>query len=357
MARRRDEDYDNDNDFPPYVPVAERRRKAALAMAKLEKKGVMVSPVKINGRVIASTFWGKAWCDNLERYRDYENRLERGQTYVRNGSVVDLQVTPRVVTATVSGTSLYKVKIDIDAVPVVQWKAICRDCASDIDSLVELLQGRFAKGVMERICRQGEGLFPKPAEIRFSCSCPDQASMCKHVAAVLYGVGARLDEKPELLFRLRAVDEHDLVADIGAVLPLAQQGPAAGRVLETDDMAALFGLDMGDAEGQTADAATVAANTTRADKARKAAKNPVLARNKMPASEFQPIDWQKFPPAAESRSAKAPTPVKPVLVAVKTAGKPVPAAPAAGQKAAAGRVTTVGKQRVTKAKPRVFAAT
>jgi uncharacterized Zn finger protein len=247
---RRNSRYDSryEDRWPAYVPVAERRRKAEQEMAKLRKKGVTVSPVKIEGRAIASTFWGKAWCENLESYRDYENRLERGRTYVRNGSVVDLQIAPREVTAMVSGSALYKVKVSIGEVAKAQWKSICADCAGGIDSLVELLQGRFSKGVMERICRQGAGLFPKPSEIRFSCSCPDYASMCKHVAAVLYGVGARLDAQPELLFRLRAVNENDLVADIGKVLPMSKQGPAAGKVLETDDMAALFGLDMAGAD-------------------------------------------------------------------------------------------------------------
>jgi uncharacterized Zn finger protein len=273
MARKNSRyDPDHDDRFAPYVSVSERRRKAALAMEKLRKKGVTVSPVQIEGRVIASTFWGKAWCDNLERYRDYENRLERGRTYVRNGSVVDLQLAPREVTATVSGSSLYKVKITIGEVPAAQWKSICKDCAGGIDSIVELLQGRFAKGVMERICRQGEGLFPKPAEIRFSCSCPDHASMCKHVAAVLYGVGARLDEKPELLFRLRAVSENDLVAGISSVLPMSRQEPAAGRLLQTDDVAALFGLDMGDVGEPTAP--PVAAAPPRPGRRTAAARKP-----------------------------------------------------------------------------------
>ena len=167
---------------------------------------------------------------------------------MRNGLVIDLQIAPHTVTAMVSGSSVYTVKVTINEVPKAQWNSICADCAGGIDSLVELLQGRFSKGVMERICRQGTGLFPKPAEIRFSCSCPDYASMCKHVAASLLGVGARLDAKPELLFRLRGVDENDLVADIGSALPMAKQGPAAGKVLEADDMAALFGLDMGEPE-------------------------------------------------------------------------------------------------------------
>ena len=212
------------------------------------QEGLSRSPVRIEGRTIARTFWGKAWCENLESYRDYENRLPRGRTYVRNGSVVDLQITPLEVTAMVSGSELYKVKISIKAMLRPQWQCLCRDCAGGIDSLVELLQGRFSKGVMERLCRQDNGLFPKPSEIRFSCSCPDSASMCKHVAAVLYGVGSRLDEQPELLFRLRAVDHNELVADLDTAVPLSKTAPAAGKVLETDDLSALFGLDLAEEE-------------------------------------------------------------------------------------------------------------
>jgi uncharacterized Zn finger protein len=236
-----------EDQWPAYVSVAERRLQAARAAGMLSRKGTVLSPVTVEGRKIASTFWGKAWCDNLESYRDYANRLERGRSYVRNGCVIDLQVAPRTVTAMVSGSSVYRVKITIAEVPKPQWQSICADCAGGIDSLVELLQGRFSKGVMERMCRQGTGLFPTPAEISFSCSCPDYASMCKHVAASLLGVGVRLDAKPELLFRLRGVDENDLFGDIGS-LPTAKQGPAVGKLLETDDMAALFGLEMSDAE-------------------------------------------------------------------------------------------------------------
>ena len=230
--------------WAPYVPVAERRKKAEREMAKLRKKGHPVAPVRIKGRTIATTFWGKAWCDNLESYRDYENRLPRGRTYVRNGSVVDLQIAPLQVKAMVSGSSIYMVTVSIKAVPKAQWQSLCQDCASGIDSLVELLQGRFSGAVMERLCRQGNGLFPKPLEIRFSCSCLDSASMCKHVAAVLYGIGSRLDEKPELLFRLRSVDEKDLVANLDPAVPLSKTAPAAGRLLEVEDVSALFGLDM-----------------------------------------------------------------------------------------------------------------
>jgi uncharacterized Zn finger protein len=228
----------------PYVPAAERRRKAEREMEKLRKKGHPVSPVVIQGRTVARTFWGKAWCDNLERYSDYSNRLPRGRTYVRNGSVLDLQLGPGGVKALVSGSEIYTVNVKVAAVPKARWVSICADCAGAIDSLVELLQGRFSTGVMERICQQRTGLFPAPAEIQFSCSCPDWASMCKHVAAVLYGIGARLDVQPEFLFRLRKVDEKDLILQAGRGLSLSQKGPAHDKVLAADGLSALFGLEM-----------------------------------------------------------------------------------------------------------------
>jgi len=230
-------------DWRPYVPVAERRRQALREVERLKKKGQSASPVVIEGREIARTFWGKAWCDNLERYSDLANRLPRGRTYVRNGSVVDLQIAAGEVSALVAGSDLYRVSVEVSAVAQTRWRALCGDCAGAIDSLVELLQGRFAKGVMERICREKTGLFPAPVELRFRCSCPDHARMCKHVAAVLYGIGARLDDQPELLFRLRAVDEKDLIAKAAKGLP-AGKAPASKRVLVDADLSALFGLDL-----------------------------------------------------------------------------------------------------------------
>jgi uncharacterized Zn finger protein len=214
-------------------------------MDRLEKKGHPVSPVVVGGGAIVKTFWGKAWCDNLERYSDFANRLPRGRTYVRNGSVLDLQIAPGEIKALVSGSRLYKVKLTITPVTKARWQSLCRDCAGAVDSLVELLQGRLSNSVMERICQQKTGLFPSPGEIDLSCSCPDWADMCKHVAAVLYGVGARLDLQPELLFRLREVDEKELIASAGLGLSLSTRRPAAAKVLsKEEDLSALFGLDM-----------------------------------------------------------------------------------------------------------------
>ncbi len=230
--------------WKPYVPVAERRKKAEKAAAKMHKSGVTLTPV-IGGRgSIAKTFWGKAWCENLERYSDYANRLPRGRTYVRNGSVIDLKITEGSIQAQVMGSSLYKVAVSVAAVPDHQWRAISADCAGSIASLVELLQGRLSKAVMERICTPKTGLFPAPKEISFTCSCPDWASMCKHVAAVLYGIGVRLDNQPDLLFSLRRVDAKDLVAQAGAGLPKNKKAPATTKVLDASLLADVFGIEM-----------------------------------------------------------------------------------------------------------------
>ncbi len=232
--------------WKPYVSAAERRKKAEKAAARARKAGADLSPVAASRGAIAKTFWGKGWCHNLERYSDFANRLPRGRTYVRNGSVIDLKITSGEVRAKVMGSSLYDVNVTVVAVPGKQWRSISADCAGSIDSLVELLQGRLSKAVMERICRPSTGLFPAPKEIQFSCSCPDWASMCKHVAAVLYGVGARLDSQPELIFALRHADPKDLVAQAGAGLPKSKQTPAAGKVLDDDHLADVFGIELAD---------------------------------------------------------------------------------------------------------------
>ncbi len=202
--------YSHDN-WRPYKSVAQRRRQAAQKAAEIKKTGRQVSPVEITGRKIAATFWGDAWCRNLESYSDYSNRLPRGRTYVRSGSVIDLQIEAGRVRSLVSGSDVYEVNVTIKSLTKRRWMGIKRQCAGQIDSLVELLQGSISKGVMEIVTRKGEGLFPSPREISLSCSCPDWATMCKHVAATLYGVGARLDQIPELLFTLRHVDATEMV--------------------------------------------------------------------------------------------------------------------------------------------------
>lgn len=234
--------------WKPYVSVAARRQKAQKTAARLAKKGQALSPVTASRGAIAKSFWGQAWCQNLERYSDYANRLPRGKAYLRNGSVIDLKIGAGEATALVMGSSLYKIKIEISAVGVGHWRDIARDCARSIDTLVELLQGQLSAAVMERITRPGTGLFPSPREINFSCSCPDSAVICKHVAATLYGIGARLDAEPELLFELRKVDAKELIAQAGEGDLPAQKAPRAARILDSSRLADVFGIDLPGAE-------------------------------------------------------------------------------------------------------------
>lgn len=315
----------------PYVPVAERRRKALKKMEGLRKKGRSISPVSVDGRTIAKSFWGRAWCENLESYSDYENRLPRGRTYVRNGSVVDLQIAEGHITALVSGSEIYEVKVEILPAPKPRWRSICEDCAGSIDSLVELLQGRLSKGVMERISQQQTGLFPSPKEIKLACSCPDWAEMCKHVAAVLYGVGARLDQQHELLFRLRAVNEKELIASAGNALPSAKKSPVAAKVLGDEDLSKLFGLDIA--------ASASPPKAVRIKKETRTKAKPAGSKAKLPQKAANSKGMAK--PAAQTKS-----PAKKSVVSAKPKSGKVVALTKAAEKPTTRRTSSANKSTV-----------
>ena len=229
-------------EWKPYVSVAERRRQAAREMARLRKAGKKIQPIELDSRTIARSFWGKGWCDHLEAFSDFENRLPRGRTYVRNGSVCHLEIRPGKAEAIVSGSELYNVKISIAKLKPAIWKSVKARCTGQIGSMLELLQGKLSSQVMAVVSDARNGLFPSPAEIKFDCDCPDWAYMCKHVAAVLYGVGARLDDAPELLFTLRGVDPQELIsAEIGQPTP----GTATtGATIDEDQLGAVFGIEL-----------------------------------------------------------------------------------------------------------------
>jgi len=289
MARRRSRtgfsrydrfgDYEEWGGFAPYVPVAVRRAQAKRKLQSLQKSGHAVSPVKITGRKIATTFWGAAWCDNLERYSDYANRIPRGRTYVRNGSVVHLDIRSGEIEATVSGSELYQVRISIAPAAKAKWKKLCRECSGAIGSLVELLRGRFSDHVMGIITRKETGLFPAPAEIELKCSCPDWATMCKHVAAVLYGVGARLDQSPELLFKLRSVNHEELITQAATATDLAGKTAAAGPELAESEIGDVFGIELDTQAATTAPAPAV----SKPAKARRKAKKPAPRKRRAKA--------------------------------------------------------------------------
>jgi uncharacterized Zn finger protein len=232
--------------FAPRKSVAQRRAEAEKLVKDAARRGRPLAPIVIEGRKIATTFWGTSWCDNIERYRDFAYRLERGRSYVRSGSVIDLAITPGRVAARVMGSEMYDVRIELTAVTAPAWRAIQRDCAGSIGSLVDLLAGKLSEAVMARLCAERTGLFPAPAEISIECTCPDYASMCKHVAAVMYGVGARLDQAPELLFTLRQVSAEELLAAAAREMPAARKAPVSARVLSKDagGLGALFGIEL-----------------------------------------------------------------------------------------------------------------
>lgn len=230
--------------FEPRKSAGQRRAEAERTIKDAARRGKPMSPVVIDGRKIAHTFWGKAWCENLERYRDFAHRLERGRSYVRSGSVIDLRIDAGKIVGTVSGSSLYDIAIEIDKVTDDAWRAIRRDCAGGIGSRLDLLSGKLSEPVMARMCTDRTGLFPPPSAIRFTCSCPDYAIMCKHVAAVMYGVGARFDRAPELLFTLRQVSVDELLASAVSEIPTTA---SSSRVLASDGLAALFGIELASA--------------------------------------------------------------------------------------------------------------
>jgi uncharacterized Zn finger protein len=233
-------------EFPEYVSVATRRARARAAAEKLARKEKRsLAPIgPVDGNKLVRTFWGKAWCDNLESYVDYANRLPRGRSYARHGAVIDLKIAAGKITALVSGTSTYEIRVTIRALPPKSWIQMASECIGQIDSLVDLLRGKLSTQVMEVVTRKEGGLFPAPTQISFTCSCPDWAGMCKHVAATLYGVGVRLDQKPELLFELRGVDHAELVDGAATAVPRLANGAKSRKVLKGADLSALFGIEL-----------------------------------------------------------------------------------------------------------------
>ncbi|MFK7826798.1 MAG: SWIM zinc finger family protein [Oligoflexales bacterium] len=230
--------YDYDY-YPPYVSVADRKAKAAKMVARLKKKDKKVAPVVVKSRIkIAHSFWGQAWCRHIETYRDMSYRLERGRSYVRSGAVVDLRISKKKVVAKVSGSELYKVSIDFESLAKTSWNRIVSKCSGEIDSLVDLLNGKLPSNVSKTITDPKNGLFPQSGEIKFNCNCPDYADCCKHVAATLYGIGVHFDEDPMLFFLLRGQDPKELIAEASKDLGGNEFGTG------DDDIEDLFGIEI-----------------------------------------------------------------------------------------------------------------
>jgi uncharacterized Zn finger protein len=262
--------------FKSYLSAGEKLRRASKAATTLEKGGQKLNPIRVEGRTISRSFWGKAWCENLESYSDLQNRLPRGRTYLRNGSVVDFQIVPGEIRALVYGSDLYRIAIKIEPVQKAEWKALKSDCAGQVSSLMDLLQGKLSAQVMEIITRRETGLFPRPTEIDLSCSCPDLAGMCKHVAAALYAVGVRLDESPELLFVLRRADHLELVTEAAESVTIGVSTMSEGSApLTGDNLEEIFGIEI-----EPAAVPVVHTALTRSPKSRAPKKSSIGSRSK-----------------------------------------------------------------------------
>ena len=226
--------------------TSELKRKSEASRVSAEKKGKRLEPVVIQGRKIAKSWWGRAWCDNLERYADYESRLSRGKRYVKTGAVIDLSITKGRIQAKVQGSrkTPYKVEIRISPLSEERCQEILQTCGKRVETLEKLLAGDFPEELKELFTQRG-GLFPSSREISFSCSCPDWALMCKHVAAVLYGIGARLDENPSLFFELRGIEMGrfiDVAIANRVERMLKNAGRTSGRTIDEGDIRGLFGI-------------------------------------------------------------------------------------------------------------------
>jgi uncharacterized Zn finger protein len=240
-------EYD-DYGWQRYESVGEKRAKAEKKRAMLAKKNPCIKPVLIEGSAIARSWWGKAWNANLERYSDYSNRIGRGRSYVRNGAVLDLCIEEGEIRALVQGSRARPYEVCITIAPLAKktLKAIEDVCAGKLESVSELLEGKFPRALDELFTAKGDGLFPAPREIEFECSCPDWASMCKHVAAALYGVGARLDAEPSLFFVLRGIGLNDFVSravEHKSKALIARSDNKSSRVIEGADISAMFGIE------------------------------------------------------------------------------------------------------------------
>ena len=292
--------------FTPYVPVGQKLAQgnaAALALAKKEKRSPQ--PVRPPGREIAENFWGKAWCEHLKSMNDLDNRLDRGRRYLANGSVVDLVITPCVVKSLVAGSSTYHVAIHVKPLPPKDWERIKNEARKSIRSAMDLLSGKLSDSTIRVLTDPQKGIFPRADEVVFSCSCPDGAYVCKHVAAVFYGVGTLLDTRPELLFVIRDVDSSELVGLEGIASSLGES-LAGESTLGDMDLEQMFGIEL----------------------------------DKAPRTEIPPPKRSK--PKPKKKPARAPVPKAQTVDTKKSRGKPKPAGPGTAPLSKAGK-NSVGK--------------
>ena len=223
----------------PHLSAAARK-----ALAEQERKRVLAEnpdfiPLRVtHTQKLARSFWGQAWNRNLDTYQDYDTRFDRGRRHLRAGAVVNLQLIGPQVEAHVWDHRLYPVSATFAPLDTEKWAAFRKDSAGEFDSLVALLQGKVSDTLLARIIDPQKGLFPERQALTYRCTCLDDAPLCEHIAAVLYGIGVCFDENAELFFSLRAISIHDWMQTLGDCL-LQEVGPPSAQ-----ELGDLFDIDL-----------------------------------------------------------------------------------------------------------------
>ncbi len=301
--------------YAPYVSVGEKRAKAQRKLKQLQKKNPDIKPIVIEGSSIAKSWWSKSWNSNLERYADYSNRIGRGRSYVRHGAVLDLKINPGEVNALVQGSSStpYSITVKISKIKKDVWGDIKTACEGKLESLSGLLMGKFSKDLVELFTKEGVGLFPSPKEIKFDCSCPDWASMCKHVAATLYGIGARLDDDPNMFFELRKADVKALISETvkGKSKKLIEKAnKKSSPVIADADLSSVFGIEFDDEPAEKKKGATKAKSSKKI--AKPTTKNTTKKKTATKKAAALKKSAKETPPAKKAAKKSSPKKLKTV---------------------------------------------
>jgi len=160
------------------------------------------------------TWWAKRWISALERL-GWSNRLQRGRTYARQGNVLEVKVRPGRIDARVQGSRKrpYRVTIHIEPLSDSDWDKAASAMAERALFAARLLAGEMPENIEDAFVQCDTQLFPRSEQdIDMSCTCPDWANPCKHIAAVFYTLGTEFDRDPFLLLLLRGMSREHLLA-------------------------------------------------------------------------------------------------------------------------------------------------
>ena len=207
--------------------------------------------VKIDGKVISSSWWGQMWCRNIENYSNIRNRLERGRTYIRQNTVKSLSISNNCAESQVQGHSKepYRVIINIKTIEKSKYDNILNKCENSVDNLESLMTGSFPKEYQQFFTDEEYGLFPKSNEIDYNCTCLDYEKnmhMCKHIAATMYAIGNKLDNDPLIFFKLRGIDISEFSNKIlkkETEFVWNNINGESNRKINSNDISFLFGVD------------------------------------------------------------------------------------------------------------------